>query len=445
MLIPLAVLGSCGGGTGDEPTTAGGDAKLAEFVARLDDPTVSEEERLKRILAEGREGNTDAVRALIRLMKDRSQCAFLVADDAEGLFGFQTIEFQEIGPDVFPAKRVAAVVALERIGSPQALPDLMLVLDDRDLKVRAHAARALLKFGSRAGMPVLLALLEEKAYGNETANMILEQVSGESMGFHQDSGQAARAEAIERWKAWWAVRGKDPEPLPYEGRPYQIGIDGETDRRLHFYTDVIGQMQFLFHSQAKTAMSRLGVPSLAFLRSAVERASGEAGFTLRAGIAQVLATIDHPNALALLGQLQDDRHETVRQRTATALGALGSDEALERLARALGDTSPDVVLTAVRALGKAGTETAERILLEWPAEGRADYAVKRTLALFEASKGKRMRDEVLELLVSERIGERNDAHGALVALTGETFDYQPVGSPDSWAETRDRYRQWFAR
>jgi HEAT repeat protein len=175
-VIALLTLWSCGASSTSKDSELS--KRVDERVKHLLDPSVSGDERVARILDQGKPGDQGPVLALIRVMRDRSQAAFQLVAEDQSAFGYKVAEMKdgEAGSD--PLERVAAILALTRIGTPWvALPDLLLAIDDREPLVANHAAKALVKFGNRSGIPVLLANLSGKILAAETAAEILHELS----------------------------------------------------------------------------------------------------------------------------------------------------------------------------------------------------------------------------------------------------------------------------
>jgi len=436
-ILAAMALASCGEGAVDD---GGAGPQLEDpLTLSLIDPSSTTDERIDRILALGRPGKHGGVPSLLRVLRHRSQAAFLVVGDSSRRFGYVVTEFKDSPEDRWPMERVAAIVALERIGAYTALPDLLLCLDDGNAVVRNHAARALVRLGNRAGIPSLLDNLDLRILQRETANRILVEISGEDMGFVPDAAWTERRKKTELWRSWWdRVRGSE-ERLALEGRPYQMGLSPEADRRIRFYTDVIGQMQFLFHEQARRTMQRMGVPALPFLREAVENGKGNP--TLRAGVAQVLAAIDHPNARELLRILLADPHGTVRARAALSLGRLGGEDAARALEARLSDSDPGVAIAVLDALGRMGGPTALAAIQGADVGDDPALEEAQTLALFEASGGVQMRDAVLKMLLDVSIPVRNGAHAVLVRVLGDGVEYDAIAEEKARKASMERYRK----
>jgi len=436
----LAALSACDQGGGDDGAPPS-ETQLDPLTLSLIDPAASAAVRIDRIVALAADPGERAVHALLRAMRDRSQAAFLLVPDPASELKYRAVEFQKTGKDVTPLERVAAIVALEKIGTPVALPDLLLALDDRNEVVQNHAARALVRLGNTSGIPVLLANLENRVFPNETANRILEEISGEDMGFNPESGWSEKAKAIARWKSWWSGMSMSGAALPLQGRPYQQGVNPAADVRIAFFVDMLGQMQFLYHEQARTAMSRMGAAGLPFLRAGAERARKSGNATTRAGIAQVLAHVDHPNARQLLSDLLlEDDHATVKSRAAEALGAQGGPDAVRTLTKGLEDPDLSVTLASLASLGRIGGDDAVAAIRDYDASGDDVTMVARTVALFEATKGREGTDAVLGMLLATDIPTRNAAHLVLVRLTGEAADYDPLAAEKVRERAVQKYR-----
>jgi HEAT repeat protein len=431
-LLVLLALPACSSRGGGGPAVAPPSDLLA--------PGLTIEERLARVEAAGKPGNLAALPALLRLMKDRSQCAFLLENDPGGPFGYRAVELQDTGPDEAPLLRAAAIASLEAIGSAVPLVDLSLALSDRHPVVANHAARALVRLGSRAGLDVLLAHLEgvrwprrtrlpSPAFAGETADRILRSLTGRDAGYSADAGHLRKLEALARWREILDARAARGEPLDGERRPYQAGQDSEADRRIAFHVDMLGQMQTLYHEQVRDALARLGAVVLPFLRDAVEDGLARRRETLLGGAAQVLASIPGPNAQELLATILRSAPPAARSRAAGAFGTRGGTDAVRLLAALETDSDPGVRGAAISALGRIRSPEALAALDVWRPGSGGEEPVLHQLALFEASGGRRHQEACLQLLVEGSVARRNRAVEEL---------------PEREA-ARDRYRELLPR
>jgi HEAT repeat protein len=375
-------------------------------------------------------------------MRDRSQAAFQLVAEDQSAFGYKVAEMKdgEAGSD--PLERVAAILALTRIGTPWvALPDLLLAIDDREPLVANHAAKALVKFGNRSGIPVLLANLSGKILAAETAAEILHELSDGAVSMNPDSGHAMKLESISKANLWWESVQAKGSTLVDEGRPYQKGMDPEADRRIAFYVDVLGQFQFLYHEQARRVFQRMGTAGLPFLRDGIDNSKQTSNETTRGGIAQVLAHIDAPNSRELLKELLKDPAGPVRLRAALSLGNLRGEDAVAALIPALDDADPSVVVSVLRALGRTRSARALEGIERFDPRGSRDLERAQLLALFEGTKGVRGRDQVLQMLSAPALDDRNQAHEVLVALLAQKLDYDPLKDQEHARAVAEAYRE----
>ena len=354
----------------------------------------------------------DVVEALLMVMKDRSQQAFVMARDDTDL-GYHVEESPYGGPDDRADLRWEAVIALERLGVRAAIPDLWSAIHDRHPVVRNHAARALWRFGYPKALDVLVKALEGRALENETANRMLIAITGQDLGFDTDGGHEVKATAIARWKAWFDEHG-----YPRAKQAPRKGEDPILDRRVRFLVDVLGQHQFLFMEQSRRNLSAMGELAVDHLRPALATTANQ---TLRAYAVQVLRNIGTDSARELLRGLLTDREASVRQRAADALGELGDGDAREALVAALADPDEGVVLAATRSLGLVGDATSEPALRRVFADDTAARRLRLTAAC---------------ALV--RLGVRDDAAGYLLGRLGE-------GQISERVEVVDFLRAWHGR
>jgi len=352
--------------------------------------------------------------SLLLVMKDRSQQAFLMVPDASDL-GYHVSESPFDGPDRRSELRWTAIMALERLGMAAALPDLISALYDRHPVVRHHAARALWSLGSTAGIPVLLKGLEERAFGNETANRILKEITGQDHGFDTDNGWTLKLEAIDRWKTSLA---KTP-PQPKRSIPH-MGEDPDLDRRMRFLVDVLGQHQFLFMEQARRNLSALGDLAIAHIEATID--GGGSNQQLRAYAVQVLENIGNDRAALALAKRLKDADGAVRSRALLALGRLKRRELSSAVIALLGDDDESVQMAAVRAMGSLGTSQDLKALA--PLEASGGHRMKLLLAMTRV----RLGDVdpvpfVLERLRSGSVDERIDLAEILLEWKGTLHGY----------------------
>ena len=327
----------------------------------------------------------DVVEALLYVMKDRSQQAFVTVPDNKDL-GYHVEESPFGGPDLRAELRWTAIIALERLGEKQALPDLVSALFDRHPIVRNHAAHALWNLGNAAGVAVLIKTLEGQAFENETANRMLKSMSQEDFGFDTDAGWVNKKKAIDRWQAWAKTNPQPPMASP------EAGDDPDLDRRVRFLVAVLGQHQFLYMEQARRNLSMLGDLARAHLSQAL--ASGDLGAEnqqLRAYAIQALSMIGSDTALSLVEKaLLEDTSPAVRSRAAESIGSLDAsrgNRGLEALSKALKDSDESVVVAVIRALGRRQAQDAAPTINKFFAAKDASFGLHMTAAVALARLG----------------------------------------------------------
>ncbi len=405
-------------------------------------------ERSELILQAVESGAVRHGEALLRLMKDRSQVAFLAEPDSSRPFGWKAVEFKDTGPDARAMERVTAIAGLGRLGCRTALPDLLLALDDRHPVVINHAAAVLVQFGSRAGVPMLLMHLEGRnpttgefmaspAFAGETANELLRGLTRKDAGYNVDAGAKAKAEAVARWRAILAAMEQSGERFDGEGRVLQPGEDAALDRRIRFHVDVLGEMQFLYHEQARRLLQRFGIAALPYLREGIERMTSAGNATGLAGIAQVLGAIAHPNSEDLLLALLQSRHGTVASRAAESLGKLATSGAIAALGEAL--AREDLRLAALAALGRSGDEGA-RVLRDFNSVD-SEAMKLRSLALFEATAGREARAESMALLMSVSVADRNRSLEVVRRVLGSDEGFTALAPEEERARALERLKK----
>jgi HEAT repeat protein len=350
---------ACGEKSGDAAGQASADARSEvwvpdpELLDLVEGEDPGRDDLLDRMEALRAPVSRSQAEALLRVMKDKSQQAFITVPTANEL-GFRVEESPYGGPDLRCEVRWTAIMTIERLGLVEALPDLLSALHDRHPVVRHHAAKALWTFGSDAGLPVLLEGLRGRAFSNESAALILREITGKSFGFDTDGGWKNKSEAIEAWRRYLESEDRPQPTLP------KAGDDPHLDRRVRFLVDVLGQHQFLFMEQSRRALSDLGDLAVHHLEAGI---AADGNDQLRAYGVQALEKIATPRARALLERLlREDEDGAVRLRAAQALGVIGDPASETVLRAALQDRDEGVVATAALALGALGAKDSVEAL-----------------------------------------------------------------------------------
>jgi hypothetical protein len=205
---------------------AAGRPALSFLRPALDSPDLEVARRAERAIGEiERVSYVSLLTAAVRVLADRKP-----AGVTEGLLAFSPFSQEE---EVDQALREALLISLDRNGqhpairaalsdrepkrraaaafvlgrlSPPSVKELAGLLKDPSSEVRFQAAEALLRGKDRAGIPVLLALLEEGTVGlGRRAEEVLFLLAGDSapavsLGMADD---ASRRRCRETWIEWW--------------------------------------------------------------------------------------------------------------------------------------------------------------------------------------------------------------------------------------------------
>jgi HEAT repeat protein len=85
------------------------------------------------------------------------------------------------------------------------IPDLRLMLDDKTTGVRYEAGAALVELGDNAGFSALVEGLSDADVRNRYKCFeSLRRATGRDFGYQHDGSEAARGDAVARWKDWLA-------------------------------------------------------------------------------------------------------------------------------------------------------------------------------------------------------------------------------------------------
>lgn len=106
-----------------------------------------------------------------------------------------------------PQLRGAGAWLLGFLKDPRSAARLVGALDDPVAYVRYEAAASLLKLGDDRGLPIVIDGLEAPdAMVRSKCIILLEEVTGEDLGYRADLAPDERAAAVARWRAWAAGR-----------------------------------------------------------------------------------------------------------------------------------------------------------------------------------------------------------------------------------------------
>jgi HEAT repeat protein len=436
MFVMFLTLSACG----DQVTKK--NTSLDARAALITDESGSESARLEQMDRLQRPVPQEVVEALLLMMKDRSQQAFIMAPDASPL-GYETVESTYGGPDQRAEIRWTAIAALERLGERQALPDLISALYDRHEVVRHFAARALWKLGSTEGLPILLKGLEGKALENESANRVLKEISGEDFGYDTDAGWSKKTFAIEKWRGHLKTMTPDTAMLP-------AGQDADLDRRVRYLVAMLGQHQFLFMEQARRNLGQLGDIAVTHIASGLDdELLGKSNQQLRAYAVQALGMSKSKLADAVItGRCAVDSSAPVRSRTALAMGNLTSDSSRKVLLSMLKDSDESVVIAAIRALGARGEKAAVPVMKEHFAS-KTESKRGRLMAAFSlvrmGIREPQYGDHLANTMSNGETHEKAEMADLLTEWQGELFGWDERKPAERQMASLKKWREIFSR
>ncbi len=114
--------------------------------------------------------------------------------------------------------RWEAVTTLGATKDPAVVPHLAPMLADASPFVRMAAARVLGELGSRDAVPKLLVVLEDQDSAvRETAWIALRVITGKDFKFDPYANEAERAKRVRAWTDWWKKEGGGDVTKPPSG------------------------------------------------------------------------------------------------------------------------------------------------------------------------------------------------------------------------------------
>jgi hypothetical protein len=129
--------------------------------------------------------------------------------------------------DAGPLRRAAGAHVLGRHSDPAIRASVRRLLEDKDVRVRFHAAQGLVFGRDRAALPVLVALLAELPLGQAwQAEELLFRVAGEQApGVSLGDGSAeARKKCRTAWEGWHTRHGASSDLTRLQGGQHLLGL-----------------------------------------------------------------------------------------------------------------------------------------------------------------------------------------------------------------------------
>jgi putative membrane-bound dehydrogenase-like protein len=327
-----------------------------------------------------------------------------------------------------PPARLEAIIALGRIGQPQAVPALLPVLADDDPYIAFTARVALRRIGDWNALAgglrnddpkvregTLLAL--EQQYQRDAVDVLIGLVH--QMDLSADERAKALRFAVEvhrkpkPWDGrWWGTR-------PSQGRPPAKVDEWEgTEPILNALRAAIGDPASAVRLAAvegvRATRDDAALPILA------ERFDAEPDAEVRAAVARTLGTLGYEPALPrLIESLRNGgTPDAVREAALDAVAAIGTPAALQALIDLLGggklpaERQPRVI----GALGRAKAEDAVPRLVELLESPSPDVRAASAEALGRVGKGEDTLPPLRARLDDSELAVRKAAIGALAAL-----------------------------
>lgn len=157
---------------------------------------------------EKRTGKDEAAQKIYRLSMEETDP---VRSSAWGLIGVQlgTVPSLESMSAVFDSlykdAQLMILDSMEGYDNPAALKLLFRALSNPSIKVRRKAIEVLKKRNEMIAVYKLISALNDPSPDvRSDANWALINITGENFDFNADDPPKKRAEAVKRWKAWWA-------------------------------------------------------------------------------------------------------------------------------------------------------------------------------------------------------------------------------------------------
>jgi HEAT repeat protein len=327
--------------------------------------------RKSAVVALGRIGDARATPALIEALGEDAELVIPAADALAKIGDSRAFDaLLSLVGDSHAAVRQAAVGALNSLGSPEMPGRVIPLLEDADPNVRESAV----KIAGYFGYPECADLLLERCRDREER---VRRAAVEHLPFLEDERATPallRALGRETPKVRAAAAGAMAlaEGAEVSNRLTEALADEDPWVR-YFAARSLGRRKAVESTDALARLARDDKSS--HVRIAAVEALGHVGGPEAARVVAPLVKSDEPDlvrtAVAALGRIQHPDAEPplfealgspdadVRAEAAAALGARGGAESVERLRRvAATDAEPSVVEAALGALGRAGTPEA---------------------------------------------------------------------------------------
>jgi HEAT repeat protein len=325
-------------------------------------------------------GQAEAVTPLVALLQDRNSEMRAKAAEALGQLGWA----EAVSPlvarlqDSVPEVRRTAVQALGQLGQAEAVTPLVALLQNRNSEVRAKAAEALGQLGQAEAVTPLVALLQDPVpeVRRSAVLAIGKLLAVEKINLLKNLYQNEREELDVRLAAAAALMSLNQEEggtfLTEKSRSQKVNerkkvaeILGEVllDRGTSLLINMLTDEKRDVKIQAIESVGRSKARSAVFhIHETLKNSDAK----IREVAVSTLGKIASPESVALLRTITMDQQERIPVRLAaiTALGDIGTEEAVHVLLDILEQAEETYQLRTIMILGKIGSHQALTLLLK---------------------------------------------------------------------------------
>jgi len=371
----------------DEVVRRGADQALGQLAQKLAGDLASEDKGVREaaVTALGRIGRRDKVQAILPLLRDSEPRVRLAAARAlerlPAAAARAALKSRMQGEAEEEGVRLAAAVALGKLGDPAAFEFLIAALASEDSALRVTAAAALAEMGERAAGLLRQALQHENALVR--------------WGAAQALGEIGDKKAV----APLLQRLKDPESAVRAAAILSLGRLGQAEA-VEPLLKQLGDASAMVRWSAAWALEEIGAASVTYLLEHLEPASLDP--TQAALLGRVADIRARPLLLAGLQSPQGG----VREQAAWALGQVDDGRSVVALIQALRHDDPATRREAALAL----SQVDERAL--WP-PARPDLMVHSAdeEEALQTYVKRAVQENLLRVAVTDRVEKVREAAG----------------------------------
>ncbi len=346
-------------------------------------------------MAMGRLHRTGAGPAIVEMLRaNQDQDPFLRHAGVMGLLGTRSPgQIRDLGRDESVAVRLAAVVALRRLGSPY----LEGFLEDPDPGVVLEAARAIHDLPVTEALPRLASLIHSPSTSEPLLRRVINanlrggtKANAMALAEFAASDTApdnARAEALRALAHFSAPIRRDPVTGLWRPLPAGDAASARSALASHF-RDLTAGAEIV----AAEAVAAAGDLSLEERIPELEALARDTNAVPRVRVAalQALGTLKDAGLRDIVKLLTDDAAARVRREALRWQGRLGGSEALQQIRSALESDDVAAQQVAMTSLGTLRGTSADDLLVSWLRRAaRGSIAPELQLEVLEAGRSRR--------------------------------------------------------